>query len=89
MLRVWNNIIGHFEKDTQLWEAIDSEAYRNRVDNMFRVLMDVQEMVKLYLSGKKTIFPRLYFLPDHTIMQIIITNHIPSHCLHLLFNGIT
>lgn len=40
--RAWASIAQHFMKDLQLWEAIDTESYRNRIEAALRTVLAAQ-----------------------------------------------
>jgi len=41
--RVWKTICNQFMKDSQLWECIDSDSYKNRMEHILKLLGQVDK----------------------------------------------
>ena len=89
VFRIWNGIINHFERDLQVWEAIDSESYRNRIENQIKIMEGIHQALKIFFNQKRLVFPRLFFISDDELIEVVANEKykIPPHRFETLFHG--
>lgn len=44
----------HFMKDGQLWEAIDTDSYKNRLENSFRLMTEIDKKLDEVIDKKRS-----------------------------------
>lgn len=88
--KIWKLMLNHFMKDSQVWEAIDTDSYKSRLENSFRTLAIVEKKLNEVLDQKRREFPRLFFLEREDIKHLLLN---PSKItskkyISFLFTGI-
>jgi hypothetical protein len=62
--RIWKNMCNHFIRDCQVWECIDSESYKNRLESSVLSMKQINKKLIDLLNEKRLNFPRLFFISD-------------------------
>lgn len=50
---MWKTMFAHFMKDGQLWEAIDTDSYKNRLQNMFKFIAQIDKKLNEVIDKKR------------------------------------
>ena len=88
--KIWKNMCNHFLKDVQLWEAIQTDSYKNRLENGLALLEIVDKKLTEVIDKKRHGFPRLFFVPQSLFRDLLLDDSLlfSSQIMPLLFSGI-
>lgn len=88
--RIWKAMCNHFIKDVQVWEAIDTDSYRNRLENLFKLMGQVDKKLNQVLDLKRQEFPRLFFISRQEFKYLLMNDEklTSSQFMPFLFSGI-
>jgi uncharacterized damage-inducible protein DinB len=88
--RIWKVMCLHFMKDHQIWEAIETDSHKNRLENLSKLMAQVDRKLTEVIDKKRQCFPRLFFIP-HSKVRLLLLNQnaiVSSLYLPLLFSGV-
>ena len=51
--RIWKMICAHFMKDNQIWESIETDSYKNRLQNIMKLMVQVDNKVSQVIDKKR------------------------------------
>ena len=60
--KLWKTTCNHFAKDGQLWQAIDTDSHKNRIENGLKLMQEVQRTLNTVIDKRRSEFARLYFI---------------------------
>jgi len=76
--RMYHSIMQMVKRDPTLWDCIESEKMKNEFDQANRALDTISKSLSEYLETKRRFFPRLYFLSDEQLLEVLAETKDPK-----------
>lgn len=70
--KLWRTTCNHFAKERQLWEAIDTDSHKNRIENGLKLMQEVQRQLNVVIDKRRNEFTRLYFIDRQELKWLLL-----------------